>query len=467
VNDIDHPTDMNLERSIPSPSFRLIQNRGMGAVRTLAATARPLRHRQAAAAPTNVNGSELVRDYLHRVLYERDRGYFNRAHRVGAPPPASSDGTRLPGEVEWLPKLAGELDYKQRVQSMYEGLKTGWMTPCELFQPYYSRVLARWIVDELKERQTTLRKDGWELMEIGGGQGTNAVHILDELCAHFPDQYESLRAYSLVDVSEKLSADQRTKIELHRHQHKCRIVNASAVDLPPPLVADDLCIVLGLEVLDNMVHDRVVNWSSDSPMETLIDPLNRLETLRPIEDSLIKRCIEVQRRTPLFRPSFEERFLSSVQNIFSWFERGRDAVEQETNAIWLPTTCLAFLDRVEKVLPNHTVLLADFDALPSAIDGSIRAPVVAQQHDGFTIDSNTYRVPVGSADVFFPTDFGLLSALYTEAVKGASHSAKSREFMQRYASQEIIAATTTQDGYNPLIEDYVNTSIFIGRRCSK
>lgn len=38
---------------------------------------------------------------------------------------------------------------------------------------------------------------------------------------------------------------------------------------------------------------------------------------------------------------------------------------------------------------------------------------------------------------------------------------KSREFMKRYAS---LAETTCAGGYNPLLQDFRNTSFFIGER---
>lgn len=38
---------------------------------------------------------------------------------------------------------------------------------------------------------------------------------------------------------------------------------------------------------------------------------------------------------------------------------------------------------------------------------------------------------------------------------------KSEAFMKRYAS---IGDTTTVGGYNPLLQDYSNTSFFVGQR---
>jgi hypothetical protein len=43
-----------------------------------------------------------------------------------------------------------------------------------------------------------------------------------------------------------------------------------------------------------------------------------------------------------------------------------------------------------------------------------------------------------------------------------SSSMKSREFMKRYAT---LADTATASGYNPLLQDFSNTSFFVGQTC--
>ena len=73
-------------------------------------------------------------------------------------------------------------------------------------------------------------------------------------------------------------------------------------------------------------------------------------------------------------------------------------------------------------------------------------------------------------DVFFPTDFAMLCAMYDEAMGGlgegtgwrvARTHTSSREFFGRHAR---VGATQTRSGYNPLLEDFVNTRVFVGSR---
>jgi hypothetical protein len=87
------------------------------------------------------------------------------------------------------------------------------------------------------------------------------------------------------------------------------------------------------------------------------------------------------------------------------------------------------------------------------------------------VDHGTLLVPLGSADIFFPTDFDLLCRLYREsaataaAARGARPPAvtarhtPSREFFIRLAD---LRATATLSGYNPLLEDFANTRFFVG-----
>ena len=109
--------------------------------------------------------------------------------------------------------------------------------------------------------------------------------------------------------------------------------------------------------------------------------------------------------------------------------------------------------------------------------------VVATTAGGTTRDHATYLVPRGAADIFFPTDFGLLARLYCQAVQMATaeardeaalaaeaqvevqvpaastHVSSTAEFMRRWSP--VLGATATTSGYNPLLEDYTNTAVLV------
>lgn len=193
--------------------------------------------------------------------------------------------------------------------------------------------------------------------------------------------------------------------------------------------------------------------------------------------------------------------------------------------VWLPTRALALADALHAALPSrHTLVASDFDALPGVqveghgapivsgrrvvdLDGSeseeeeeeeeqrggsgekrrqrqrLRRRLVARDHAGVL-------VPWGTADIFFPTDFDALSALYVEAATAAAAAigeeeeegsqrgagaaradgrrAKSQAACQHMPTADFMAAfaeskrTRTLSGYNPLLQDFRNTRFFIG-----
>lgn len=106
----------------------------------------------------------------------------------------------------------------------------------------------------------------------------------------------------------------------------------------------------------------------------------------------------------------------------------------------------------------------DASRLPSPAQSPNPPPLT--QEKGSTRDHGTYLVPRGTADIFFPTDFRLLAELHAEAGCGAarprptcSSSVKTAEFMGIWAAP---GATRTRSGYEPLLSDYSNTSVFLG-----
>lgn len=48
-----------------------------------------------------------------------------------------------------------------------------------------------------------------------------------------------------------------------------------------------------------------------------------------------------------------------------------------SQVVWLPTVALSFLTEVMRARPNHSVVLADFDALPEVQIAGRNAPIVS------------------------------------------------------------------------------------------
>jgi Putative S-adenosyl-L-methionine-dependent methyltransferase len=130
--------------------------------------------------------------------------------------------------------------------------------------------------------------------------------------------------------------------------------------------------------------------------------------------------------------------------------------------IFLPTYFQIVLDNLKKHTPNAHFILADFDLLQSAKSSKIglNAPTVSKKLESSDEkeDYDDYLVPRGEADIFFPTDFRLISNMTTDTFGGRGRCLKSFEFFEEYGGQ---AWGKTVSGYNPLKEDFWNTSFFI------
>ena len=133
------------------------------------------------------SGAELTRDFIGRVLYDTDKGYFERDVIHTAPQP-----------IEFK-NLWGRWEYEMAVDKLYRRKPEGWHTPVEVFAPWYSRAIARYMLHQISacgsagsSSLANKRDDDDSLLqvvEIGGGSGTNAVCVLDYLRAHAPAVY--------------------------------------------------------------------------------------------------------------------------------------------------------------------------------------------------------------------------------------------------------------------------------------
>jgi len=65
------------------------------------------------------------------------------------------------------------------------------------------------------------------------------------------------------------------------------------------------------------------------------------------------------------------------------------------------------------------------------------------------------------SDIFFPTNFEALAAMYARLAGEGARTTTSAcsAFFKEHAD---LQRTTTMSGYNPLIEDFTNTKVFVG-----
>ncbi|ETW03116.1 hypothetical protein H310_05540 [Aphanomyces invadans] len=403
--------------------------------------------------------SMLTRDYIHKCLYSKDGGYFTSESR---------EVLHAPKEPMKFHDFWGKGEYKAALAKLYQADKEAWMTPVEVFYPYYSHAIANYML------MAPFTTDKLTIFEIGGGAGTNAKCILDYIQEQAPALYEQT-SYTLIEISPRMAARQSERIK--DHAGIATVVNADILTYSSRFPKfSDSCYFVAMEVLDNLPHDKVTQEGGQWH-ETWVNPKTLSEHHRPLTDPLIRQTLE---HFPLELP-LREQYKPAAR----FLRKALRMPEKTLHSAFVPTGAMQLLNTLKTSFPKHHLIAADFDELPapsldaasathqlynhprsptSTASGSLHAanaPLVASKTAGVTFDHDTYLVEGGIADVFFSTDFIKLKHAYCQAHHRHSHEVsivKSRAFLEKFAD---IAKTRTILGYNPLLEDYANTSFIL------
>ncbi|XP_071940712.1 uncharacterized protein [Coffea arabica] len=223
-----------------------------------------------------------------------------------------------------------------------------------------------------------------------------------------------------------------------------------------------------LKVLDNLPHDIIYSRDQFSPwmevwVEKQAERSELCELYKPVEDQLISSCMEI---LDLEKESDGRTSASLVRNVWA-------KVFPKPRRCWLPTGCLKLLEVLHGALPKMSLIASDFSYLPDVTVPGERAPLVSSKRDGKSFDHKSYMDAKGDADIFFPTDFWLLERmdhhcsgwLKPDQDKSSKKGKKRRtltldtsSFMEEFG---LPSKTRTKDGYNPLLDDFKNTKIYL------
>ena len=327
--------------------------------------------------------------------------------------------------------------------------------------------------------------------------------------------------------------------------------------------------VLAFEVLDNLPHDRVVlerssseeeeeeeegeararerrgrRGASPSWLQTFVEveastgrPLKEL--LGPASDRLISLCLAA---SPRWQDrgggrdgssgdgSVVARFFDSLFSFVgggaggpgggrssssssssgggSAYEESGGSPPSSSEIVFLPTGAASMFSSLFEVAPDHTLLAADFDALPGVAVAGANAPLVASTRGGVARDyASLYSPPVGEAvDIFFPTNFEALSDLYVECARrrrrrrsrrrkhegsgeagseeeeegggggeeeekgpAAARHCKQSSFLSLAVDTAAFSrgAVSTASGWSPMLDDWNNTAVLVARSKQK
>ncbi len=127
--------------------------------------------------------------------------------------------------------LLNEWHWKYTYKRMYKEQPGMWLTPVEIFYPYYSNILANFVNESMTTSLINESEGIFEVVELGGGRGTNAIALLNHLAEYHPESYERLQCYTIFDTSKTLHEYQRKVLIRSRHAKKVTLVNTDMIDV--------------------------------------------------------------------------------------------------------------------------------------------------------------------------------------------------------------------------------------------
>lgn len=433
----------------------------------------------------------LTRDFIDDSLYHPKYGYFSKEVEIFTPE-KPFNYTDIKDVDEFMDKWTNEYkryDEKDEKEAQEAAAKQAqgqgkdikvpkrnasrqmWHTPTELFRPYYGEALARYLL--VNYMLSLYPYADLTIYEMGGGNGTLMLNIMDFIRETQPEVYKRTR-YKIIEISGNLASRQKSQLQqddgsVHHHltrkaaekghQDKVEIINKSIFEwtqhVPEP------CFFIGLEVFDNFAHD-VIRYDNETrtPYQgyVVIDGNGDFQEvyskdLDPLAEEFLRLREELGGPPnpvsklgyhPLAQPKLYRRLKNMV-----WPFR-----ENLSDPEYIPTRYLEFLHILRRYFPEHRLLTSDFTHLPDTTPGYC-APVVQTVLNNRMVPVQTYMVLQGYFDILFPTDFELAADLYRKVCNKLINRASHQEFLEQWAELET---TTTKKGENPMLSFYRNAA---------
>ena len=273
-----------------------------------------------------------------------------------------------------------------------------WHTPAELFSPYYGEAIARYLVTNYKLSYHPYQD--LIIYEMGAGNGTLMLNILDYIRAFHPDVYDRTK-FKIIEISAALASlqsDQLTRsASVREHGGHVEVINCSIFDwdtyVPEP------CYFLALEVFDNFAHDAICyDPVTEEPYQStlLIDNAGEFhEIFSEKLDPVAARFLRV-RNAACSRP-FNNPL--KIPPVVRKIRARLPSPPSLTVPEYIPTRLMLFFDVLRNYFPLHQLVTSDFHSLPDTIRG-INAPVVQTRFQRRVVPVKTLFVsfPLSSAN---------------------------------------------------------------------
>ena len=262
-----------------------------------------------------------------------------------------------------------------------------WHTPTELFRPHYGEAIARYMVTNYK--YIHFPDHDLLIYELGAGNGTLMLNILDYIRDLEPDIYERTK-FKIIEISSSLASLQTKQLmrtaSTRGHAEHVEIINKSIFSWDTLVPAH--CFFLALEVFDNFAHDSIrYDPFTEQPLQgtVLIDNSGDFyEFYTENIDSEALRCLEARDiacSEPYDHPLKTPRFLRRLRSKLPF-------APNLTPPEWIPTRLMQFFEVLMQYFPRHRLVASDFHTLPNAIKG-YNAPVVQTRYQRRTVPAST------------------------------------------------------------------------------
>lgn len=436
-----------------------------------------------ALADHNSLGKKMImRDFVQFALYHHKWGYYPKLYN-------KYRQLMTTGYFDPIPfnSLRSQYDFERYAGKLHE-TTPGFISPTQLFYPYYGWTLAEYLVTTHRARFDP--REPLVVYDIGGGTGALAESILNYLSEHFPALYEKCE-YHVMEMNPHLIRVLRHR--LVHHYHHAHIHHLSALNWRT--LEARRCVVLAVELFSGLPHDVIVwdnkgivseQWfrfpqhdnlsSAEEVYESAKDPvilryLRYLNWLQEESYHALKVLCVTEGRETIDPPPFgsldinkKDTVLTAVSKIL-W-------IHSPWRTAWLPTAQMLLLETLAKYFPRHHLFAADWSSVRQALPG-VNAPVLQVK---VRVARDLYlRRPIdlfhtnaGMVDICFPTDFEHLERVYRRIcgsekdISCLPHS----EFWKTFGGDKT-ALFTTKSGFNPLLEDFSQLSVFTAHHSSE
>jgi hypothetical protein len=269
----------------------------------------------------------------------------------------------------------------------YNEARQLWHTPTELFAPYYGEAIARYLVANYKISQYPYHD--LIIYEMGAGNGTLMLNILDYIRRNEPDVYVRTK-YKIIEISSQLANLQQRQllktVEGRGHRSKVEIINKSIFEWDTPV--NSPCFFVAMEVFDNFAHDAIrYDPVTEDPLQgmVLIDEQGDfyefyVKHLDPVAQRFLRvRHAATDGRYP--HPLPASKFLRGLRSSLPFMPNLSDPE-------YIPTRLMQFFEILNDYFPQHRLVTSDFHSLPDTVKG-VNAPVVQTRYQRRTVPVGT------------------------------------------------------------------------------